>query len=88
MFIERKRLRRLFDGWKAEHSKTFIKNAPWNGYFLIACQKMMKQSFGQVMEEVWEEFPNQRAEPVSGLKDVMIEKYLSKSRKNNYCRLY
>ena len=59
---------------------------------LICATAMIKNSFDEMMQQVWEEFPNQKigriAEVANGRVDLVLPNYLKVSKSEKYSKFF
>jgi len=59
-YLERVKLRRVWRALVRYRHQRYIETPPFHGGFLKCSEILLRTSFGQVMDTVWEEFPNQK----------------------------
>jgi hypothetical protein len=82
-------MRRIFRSLHTHAKKKKIMYPPTNGHFLRVCEVWLRASFGDLMHQVWEEFPKQKLalNPTTGAPHFMLN-YLGLSRVPRYRQFF
>ena len=90
--IERGLLRRLYSSWRLVARRLKIEGPMMHAMQVFCAAMMVKNSFHELMSEVWREFPNQKIikckEVYNERVELPLPNYLQVSKQDRYCDFF